>query len=867
MADADPLVTDPRPLLAFPPPVAGPIPTGVSRAIRRPQHPAGARQADRLGVQFEALQDALEAGRATASHATTEPDPELVVVFDVADSVAMFLKTAALVPGLEFLAELDDGTVEPDEDFFFVKKDGQQDTKVVPETLYLVMTNAEAAGELVSLFTRWTAEPKMKFPYRLAPLRHAFEQLRDLRRWSAVDRVQETGLIEQWREDLVTVGGQGLKRVEIELWFRSDAERRRIREQEVESLIRDAGGIVLKKSVVAGIGYHAILADIPHNQVEAVLERGPQAIELLLAEPVMFVSPFRPMSIPILGVNENESRSAATLGETPAPGLEPQVALFDGVPISNHEALKGRLVVDDPEALAAAYSSVEFQQHGTAMASLILHGDLEVPGAPLSRPLYVRPIMRPHVVSDREAVPDDELFVDLIHGAFHRMMEGDGNHAATAPSVRVVNLSIGDPGRVFARRMSPAGRLIDWLAYRYNLLIIVSAGNHPSEPILDTALLTDLTALRKAVLLSGYEQVRHRRLLSPADSINALSIGAVHTDQCTGDLSDAVIDLCDDGMPAPYGAVGFGHLRSVKPEILMPGGRQVHQRPEPNATGPVTLTLARKSRIGPGLRVAAPDPFGGPNGYAYTAGTSNATALATRASSQLLDLLVDHVDAADEFAWPDAQYHPVLVKGLLVHAAHWGHLRQRLAVDLGLDRRGITQLIGYGPVDNERLGAAASNRAVLIGAGSISADQRHQLAFPIPAALARTTDWRRLTLTLAWISPTNPRTLKHRMARLSFDGHTKDRGLGREEGEANTVKKGTVQHEVFEGARAWPFLQGDTLAVDVDCKVDGDLERPVRYALVASLEVRTTVQADIHAQVRQTLREQVQQRLTARARQ
>lgn len=792
-----------------------------------------------------------------------------MVVFDVAGSVSDVLRAARQVPGLEFLAELDDGYREPDDDFY-LEEGGEKSEKPVPETLYLVMSNATAAGQLVSLFQRWLAEPDAAFDRGLAPLKHLFEQLRDLRRWGPEDRVRETGLLQQWAEDVATVGAQGTRRVEIELWFRSDPALRASAEAIVDALVSQAGGVVLQTSEIPAIDYHAVLADLPHTAVVSVLERGPEAIELLKAESVMFVSPFRPMSIPGEVAVPGDPGTLPQLGTRP-PVAPPRVALLDGLPLANHAVLAGRLVVDDPDDLAAAYTSGQ-QRHGTAMASLICHGDLSAPGPALETQLYVRVVLRPHEYFDEDEVaPGDELLVDLIHRSFRRMFDMRGTERPLAPGVRIVNLSLGDPGRVFTRRLSPAARLLDWLALEYNVLIVVSAGNHDCAPEVDVDLLANEAGLRSAVLASGYERARLRGLLAPAESINAIAVGATHEDGSDPELPDTVIDTSAFGMPAGYGAVGLGHRRSVKPDVLMPGGRQLHVRPGPTVTDVAVLRPARQSRVGPGLLVAAPDVFGGPTGTAYTVGTSNAAALATRAAAQILDRLVDHVDGPDEFPFPDPQYHPVLTKALLVHAARWGSLRDRLRRELGVDpvrfRREVTRLLGYGPVDVGRLATATSHRVVLIGAGSAYDGMRQTHAFPLPPSLGATTDWRRLTVTLAWISPTNPRSIRHRMARLWYDTHETLLGVDREEGDYHAVRAGTVQHEVFEGRRVIPFVSGATLELDVDCRIDaGRWDRGVRYAIVASIEVEETLRADIQAEVRDAIRAQVRARVAQRTR-
>lgn len=116
------------------------------------------------------------------------------------------------------------------------------------------------------------------------------------------------------------------------------------------------------------------------------------------------------------------------------------------------------------------------------MVSLAIYGDLKRNDTPISSPVYVRPILRPKQSGfDKvtESVPDDSLFIDVLHRAVRRMMEGDGEESATAPNTKVINLSIGDPVRQLAVTMSPTARLLDFLAYKYKILFIISAGNHP----------------------------------------------------------------------------------------------------------------------------------------------------------------------------------------------------------------------------------------------------------------------------------------------------------------------------------------------------------------------------------------------------
>ena len=158
----------------------------------------------------------------------------------------------------------------------------------------------------------------------------------------------------------------------------------------------------------------------------------------------------RPQSM-VSGPFENDLEDAVETGagEGGAELGAPIAALLDGVAMTQHNLLTNRLIVDDPDNYANNYGAATEQRHGTAMASLILHGDLNAPAPepPVRRPLYVRPVMYPQrdeFGEVRECMPPDRLVIDLIWRAFIRMFDGERGEEPTAPTVRVVNLSIGD---------------------------------------------------------------------------------------------------------------------------------------------------------------------------------------------------------------------------------------------------------------------------------------------------------------------------------------------------------------------------------------------------------------------------------------
>ena len=161
----------------------------------------------------------------------------------------------------------------------------------------------------------------------------------------------------------------------------------------------------------------------------------------------MFLRPVGQCASPI-GEDAEESDFEGGPESLPDAAGAPVVALLDGMPLTGHALLDRRVVVDDPDDYEAAYQAAE-RQHGTAMASLICHDDLEDRGAAMGRPVYVRPVMQPKRGFNGqffEAVPEDVLPVDLVHRAVVRLFDGESGEPPVAPEVRIVNLSIGRPG-------------------------------------------------------------------------------------------------------------------------------------------------------------------------------------------------------------------------------------------------------------------------------------------------------------------------------------------------------------------------------------------------------------------------------------
>ena len=834
-----------RPLLILPKP-GEPLPRrkrgGGGGAPRFPSHE---RQVERLDPKFNALRQAMEARRLRLQAESHDLVPEEVVVLETIGTVENFVRAVKKVPGMEWLAEIDETDVPPDEDFFETTTKGERrPSKTLRGRLFMVFTNQDALREILSLWKAWQEDGKL--PYGSGLWKTVFAQLHDVRVWGVRDRLYETGVLDDWRERVKR--GEEIVPCEIELWHRGTPEQRRNARDRVVGLVVDQGGRIVAEAAVQEIAYHAFLARLPTASIGPLFDGNDGDVELVQCEQVQFFRASGQMATTLS--DDGAEEDDAALSDQPTVGV-PVIALFDGLPLQAHRRLRGRLVVDDPDDFEEGYPATR-RRHGTAMASMILHGDLAAREALLARPLYVRPILRPDPRDWRnedETVSEDTLIVDLLHRAVRRLFEGEGDEAAAAPDVVVINLSVCIRDRPFDRKLSPLARLLDWLAWRYKVLFVVSAGNHPRRielPVRTRDLLSLSTdELQRHVIRAVTSDARHRRLLSPAETVNGLTVAATHHDASTGTLPPKWRDpYLETKLPSPINAQGMGFRRAIKPDLLASGGRVVVQ-PAPDATQDAETSLTvYEGTLSPGQLVATSGATAGEQAATrHTRGTSSAAALVSRAAGSLYDVLDElRQDPGGEMI--DTVPRAVWLKALVVHGADWGPAGETITAVLRADHGGrrvkehVTRLLGYGVVNVDRVRECTASRVTVLGGGLLREDQSHVHRIPLPPSLSGWRGHRRLTISLAWTSPVNPRHRNWRSAQLWFSPPKEDLGVERTQADWQTVQRGTVQHEVLEGESSGEFATGANLEIQVSCRADaGALEDEVPYALVTTIEV------------------------------
>lgn len=441
-----------------------------------------------------------------------------------------------------------------------------------------------------------------------------------------------------------------------------------------------------------------------------------------------------------------------------------------------------------------------------------------------------------------EELPAAELVPDLMWRVFRELFDGEGAEGPAGSQVAVVNLSVGDPASPFDSILSSWARIIDWLSYEYGVLVIVSVGNHPRLRLTpsNSRELADLAGedRRQAVLDAQEREQNKRRPLAPAESVNALAVGALHDDASGADPRGYALDPTD-GLTSlsPISATGSGYRRSIKPDLVASGGRVIFRDP---STPEDSVSFTSLSSLGPGIRVATPTQ----NREVFIAGTSPAAALVTRQAARIYDL-IEQITAGRTIT---RRQRASAIKALLVHGTGF-------VQDLSTQPLAPETALGNGSIQRDFADGCATNEAVVLFVGSIGAAQEQELLFPLPDGL-NVREAKRIEATLAWLSPVNWRHRQYRRAALSF---VKPAGsipkLQSPSGlSSDTTTRGaaTVQHQSWELTSAFGSGQGSNMVVRVKCfeQAGGLAGQKVDFAVALSLWVAPTVNVDIYNQVK-----------------
>lgn len=540
-----------------------------------------------------------------------------------------------------------------------------------------------------------------------------FDAVVRIRRYGPQDR-----LTERAQTLLETADPADEVTVDLECWYPGSAEGATAWLDEIQQATEAGGGRVSDRYLNAGAGIALVRVQAPRRTVELLAELDAVATIDAPPEPALWWS------------------EAANLGLSDVPSFDPPdaeaplVAVIDSGVRSAHPLLAG--AVHDALPAAGLPSGEDQHGHGTAVASLVLHGELE---AALARGFLPRPPLR--LLSIRVLNHNNEFSLGTLWA--HELEEAV--RLAAQEGARIVNVSIGDASTPFrGPRSTPVAAVLDQLARELNLVIVVSAGNVALPDYL-TVPSRDHAVTYTAELISNDST----GILDPAPAALALTVGALVSKAHTGSLRRKAFG--DVSWPSPFTRTGPGIGGAVKPELVAPGGS-------------VAIDLSTEDLIEVGdLACLGADGSGLPGALiSANVGTSFAAPLVSRVAAGVVA----------EYPGFDSN----LVRALVLQSAEEPEPHFPLNDD-GVGQRGRStlrrQLVGFGQPLMDNAIRSKAHRAVLVASDAIELDGVHLYEIPVPDSFFDSGGERGITVALSYSPETRGRRLDYLSSRMKFE--------------------------------------------------------------------------------------------------
>lgn len=573
----------------------------------------------------------------------------------------------------------------------------------------------------------------------------------------AIDRVRPVGPADRITPDLAdAIAGSApdtILRLDVELWHPDNRDLAREWIADLRHAVNEAGGRVADTHVndTAGVILARVYARA--DQIRALADLDTVAFVDVLPRPALTLPQFW----------------AASPDELPAvrsPGVDvPIIGLVDSGVASAHPLIGPAVVA--AEALSADIADGEDRcGHGTMVAGLILHGPID---RALARGFLPSPFCRlvsVAVLDHTNDFPDADLWErDLVEAI----------EWCAAQGATVINLSLGDKRRPFRPpRQLPAASLVDEVARRLDLVIVVAAGNtHPRDYL--RAISYDSVAGYPAELIGD----DRTQIIDPGTSALALTVGGITSAlAATGYGARETVSrrpLGEPGWPSPITRRGPGVAGAIKPELVeragtlgIEDGRLVNNDPE---LGVISAQLRTGSLLG------------------HMVGTSLAAPLVTR------------VAAAVKARHPD--FGANLTRALVLLSAQPSDFATQLEGASAAARDEVARnLLGFGRPAIARAIESTTHRVVLVAEAAVPINGVHIYELPFPRSFMASGGVRGIDVALSY----DPRT---RQSRLDYLSNRIDFALVR----------GMTLDEVAEVVAR---MEGDE---DVEIETDGDPEQ------------------------------------------
>lgn len=431
---------------------------------------------------------------------------------------------------------------------------------------------------------------------------------------------------------------------------------------------------------------------------------------------------------------------------------DPLVCVVDSGVVAGHPLLVN-WVIEERDFETGENTPVDLNGHGTAVAGLVVYGDV---ARCIERNEW-QPKVRICSAKVLRHDPDTGNAVFPDEHRIEKTIEDATRYFATERGCRIFNLSVGSELEIYrGGRQFPWAEKLDEVARELDVVIVVSTGNRSDPPIPDQVHMREQfqQAVRDQLLNAD------QRVCNPATAALALTVGAIARSEALGHhQEDKGVTLRDAfagapaGAPAPFTRTGSGYTvdqtkAAIKPDVVHYGGNSALQTlaggdprwaKEHILLGEPTV---RRETDGRFVGAVVGTSFACPHvsHAAAIAVVSLEAALGQPPSANLIRALVGSTAVV-----------PSCGEDWLITAIPPGGGDE--ITDEITNEEKVLRLVGYGFCAEDDLIWSRANRVRLVAMDEIEEDKFHIYRVPVPEAFLTAQGRRGITVALAYDPP------------------------------------------------------------------------------------------------------------------
>lgn len=551
----------------------------------------------------------------------------------------------------------------------------------------------------------------------------------EMRLWGRSDRIGGR-LVHEIGDEAQSIHNDRLYVLDVELWHRGTDELARAAIREIQLLIetQTGNGERLWDSFFGQLLCLARVA-VRGEKLAALLELDIVAEVDMPPQPVFDHRHALRMT----------SRDYGTPSVPPPGG--PSVCVVDSGIVSNHPLLAPN-VGHAASVMASTNSAADENGHGTMVSGIAVFGNVRAcyRTGEFSSPVT---LFSARVLNAENRFDDERLII-------HQMRQAIETFIAPPYECRVFNLSLGDTSAWLQHnpRQSLWAESLDILAREFNVVLVVSAGNH------------DLgwtnNAQEAEEILATYPDFLFEPscgLCAPATAAIPITVGGfadhdVPAMPPPNQPDDFIRTVASALEPTPTSRIGPGINGAIKPEFVAPGGNVAFRG----------FSSIRRVDEDQGLAVMSFSHEPARQLYSFDIGTSLAAPHVSRSASVLMGSLREYLGEE-----PDAN----LVRAILASAAELPKPQNdRVQVLHGTD--GLRRAYGYGRIDDDVLYESADRRVTMVAQSTIPLDTFAIYEVPSPAEFRSANGKKKVIVTLAFDPPVRRRRADYLGVKMDY---------------------------------------------------------------------------------------------------